>query len=269
MSSLALRALTSLFLVPLLIGSVYAGPVAFAGLLALTAILGARELIRIQESKGVRLPLWLVTATSVLMITSVGWGKPLEPTAAIAVSLVGCVVVLLGRRQTTMLSGLPAAVLGFLYLGLLPAHLLLFYRLGEPGVLDPFPVYFAVGSVWACDTLAYIVGSMMGRHKLWPRVSPSKSWEGAIGGCAGSVSFCCVAGGWVPGLDGAERVVSGVLAAVFGQLGDLAESMMKREASQKDSGHAIPGHGGVLDRLDSLVIAVPVLLYWVRWAAAR
>jgi phosphatidate cytidylyltransferase len=269
MSSLGLRLLTSLILVPLVIGAIYVGPIALSVLLSITAVFGARELIRIQQCKGVRLPLWLMSGSAILMIVAAGGKTALDPGEAIVFVVLAGTVAMLARKETAMLSGLPFAVFGAIYLGLLPAHLLGFYGFGSPGIDDARPVYYALGLVWACDTFAYVVGSRIGRHKLWPRVSPSKSREGAVAGAVGSVAFSLIAGSWIPGLDTAERVVAGLLACAFGQIGDLAESMMKREASQKDSGHAIPGHGGILDRLDSLAIGIPVLFYWIRWAVSR
>ena len=121
---------------------------------------------------------------------------------------------------------------------------------------------------WFGDTAAYFVGTFLGKHKLAPRVSPKKSWEGAVGNLAGNlagaflmVATVCTEWTWV------DAVALGLLMGVAGQLGDLVESTWKRSAGVKDSnvGVAIPGHGGILDRVDSLVFAAPVLYAYVHF----
>ena len=123
-------------------------------------------------------------------------------------------------------------------------------------------LFVVLGSVWACDTLAYGVGRSMGTHAIAPTISPNKTWEGTIAGFIGAV----VAGGalapWLTGGTIWIGVGAGALVGVFAQLSDLAESALKREAGVKDSGGLIPGHGGLLDRVDSLILTAPVLYYY-------
>lgn len=121
-------------------------------------------------------------------------------------------------------------------------------------------LFFALALNWAGDSLAYYVGRMIGRHKLAPVVSPKKTWEGAIGGAGGSLLFGVLyLGHFLPRLPWWEVAVLAVAANIAGQLGDLAESAMKRGAAVKDSGNILPGHGGLLDRLDSSMFALPVV----------
>ena len=123
----------------------------------------------------------------------------------------------------------------------------------------------ALVMVWLCDTLAYFGGSTFGRHKLAPSISPNKSWEGAISGLFGAAL-----GGWIgfhvfspAAMALGEFLALGVLVGIFGQLGDLAESMIKRDAEVKDSSSILPGHGGVLDRFDSFLFAVVIMWVWL------
>ncbi len=121
-----------------------------------------------------------------------------------------------------------------------------------------------VGGTWSADTGAHMIGSQMGRHKITPSLSPKKSWEGLLGGVVlGSlVNTIAAALLRLPLIHGAAL---GLIGATFGLLGDLSISMIKRQVGVKDSGKIIPGHGGVLDRLDSLLFSVIVGYYYVVW----
>lgn len=121
---------------------------------------------------------------------------------------------------------------------------------------------FVMFLVWGADSGAYLFGKLFGRHKLLPRVSPGKTWEGVLGGVLTSAVIAWLFGLWAP-LEINSRVllISSVCAVLASVLGDLAESMFKREAGIKDSGNIIPGHGGILDRIDSLTAAVPVFSF--------
>lgn len=130
-------------------------------------------------------------------------------------------------------------------------------------------LFFALALNWAGDTCAYYVGRQFGRHKLAPEISPKKSWEGAAASVAGSVIFGVLyLGYFLPLLAPWKVAVFAILGNVAGQFGDLAESAMKRGAGAKDSSHILPGHGGMLDRVDSSLFALPVI-YVLYVAATR
>lgn len=113
--------------------------------------------------------------------------------------------------------------------------------------------------IWISDTMAYLIGCKFGKHRLYERISPKKSWEGAIGGFVFTVAFAAFGGYLFPklGFSVLEWCIMGVTVGIFGVLGDLIESMFKRSVGVKDSGKLIPGHGGLLDRLDSFVFTIP------------
>jgi len=148
--------------------------------------------------------------------------------------------------------------LGLLYLPFLLGHLiwLRFLVDGEWWVLWFLMVIFTG------DTAAYYVGRILGETKLYPAVSPGKTWAGVVGGLAASLVVGVAAGKWLlPGMGGPALAALAVVLAVAGLLGDLFESMLKRQAQVKDASKLLPGHGGMLDRLDSILFSAPVLVY--------
>lgn len=150
--------------------------------------------------------------------------------------------------------------LGPLYVGLLLGHLFLL-RAMEAGREWILILFF---TIWMCDIAAFYTGLSIGRHKLYPEISPNKTIEGAIGGILGSLIVVAVAKFWyLNQLNLMDVFAIAIGVSVMGQLGDLCESMFKRAASVKDSGGLIPGHGGILDRFDSILFAAPFLYYYL------
>lgn len=130
-------------------------------------------------------------------------------------------------------------------------------------------VITAFAITWMYDGLAYFTGRALGRHKLWPRLSPKKTWEGLIGGTIAGVATAMVLGYVLLGLTLWQGLLLGALATAVAPFGDLSVSLFKRVANAKDTGHLIPGHGGALDRLDSLLFTFTVVAYFAILTAAR
>jgi phosphatidate cytidylyltransferase len=125
----------------------------------------------------------------------------------------------------------------------------------------------ALTITWMNDTCAYFAGRLFGRHKLYPEVSPNKTWEGFFGGMLGSIAGLFILKyGFFDQVTVADCIVMGVLGGVLGPAGDLCESMLKRSYGVKDSGKIIPGHGGMLDRVDALLFNAPMVLIYVQFA---
>jgi phosphatidate cytidylyltransferase len=192
---------------------------------------------------------------------------PFLLTAVIALSLI--VLVFLTNREGVF-TGWAWTVGGILYVGWL-LGIMVALRL-ETGT-QAFPeagrnfIYLALLATFGSDTAAYFIGRAIGRRKLAPRISPGKTWEGAIAGVIGGVVITLLFTLDTPlqlPLGYGQAVLLGVLISVFGQLGDLAESLLKRSTGVKDSGGLMPGHGGLLDRMDSVVFAGAVVyLYYI------
>ena len=184
---------------------------------------------------------------------------PIGLAAMAAVVGVGYAVTHVGGRTGGSTNSI-IVLFGSVYIGWMLGHLILLRGL-ECGIALIFFVFLVT---WASDTAAYYVGSSFGTHKLAPRTSPGKTIEGAIGGLAGSVVMALVAKfGFMPWLDLRDCLIVGLLLGSIGQAGDLFESRLKRHAGVKDSGTILPGHGGLLDRVDSLIFTTPVFYYYV------
>lgn len=153
-------------------------------------------------------------------------------------------------------------LLGVIYVGAPFAllHLVAFWQ----GAFRAELVLGIVALLWANDTGAYLVGSCVGRRKLFERISPQKTWEGSVGGGIFVLAIGCLLARFFPILGPLQWLGMGVIVVVAGTYGDLVESMFKRSAQVKDSGTAIPGHGGMLDRFDSFLLAVPLIVAFLR-----
>ena len=150
---------------------------------------------------------------------------------------------------------LPLSLLLVLALGPVSAQLA-----GEPFWLFPLATYIFL---WLDDSGAYIFGSLLGKHKLSPKISPGKTWEGAIGGAVLTVAAAVVMWRLFPFMGVWNWIGLGLVVVVFGTFGDLTESLIKRQLDLKDSGNLLPGHGGILDRIDSMLLAVPAVVAYL------
>lgn len=248
---LLLRVASAAVMLPLAIAAVAYGRPWFDGLLALAAVLMAREWARMTGS-GFKGAVWILAGLSLLLV--VGLPVGIHP-YILAGLLTGGIIVLAALAKLAR-----AASPGLLALGLpavvLPCAAFVWLRSGAEQGAET--VLWVMGLVWATDTGAYFFGRIIGGPKLAPRLSPNKTWAGLLGGMlsAGLV------GAGIAAACGGTPVVLGPLAAVLAvisQGGDLAESALKRWSGVKDSGALIPGHGGVLDRVDGLMPVAPLV----------
>ncbi|OAT85858.1 phosphatidate cytidylyltransferase [Desulfotomaculum copahuensis] len=244
--------------IPLIILAVWHGGIALLLLVAVLMLLGILEIVGIFERLNLRPPLWLAMLGSLLLLGSAYLYKDEGFAAAITlvVILFLAVTVLLYPGYTPVDGA--AALLATLYIGLF-AYLYLM-RLFDAGWIW---LTFTLAGTWASDTLAYFVGRSLGRHHLAPVLSPGKTVEGAAGGVAGSVLAALVFLYLYPFLPRGPVLLLGVLLGAAAQVGDLVESAFKRQAGVKDAGGLIPGHGGILDRFDSMLFTAPLVYYFV------
>ena len=274
MKNLMVRTLSGLVLVAVFVGAVLDRNGASA-LLLLILVGGQTEFYKLARETGLSPQRWMGLAVGVLLfalnfivfrqfsrsVTDEAGGAVLYLLLYIGLLLPTLFVCELFRRSATPLANLGATLLGVLYVAV-PLSLLLYVPvLAGDGVWRPETVLCYIFIIWANDVFAYLVGMTFGRHRLCERLSPKKSWEGFFGGLAGAVATGLAA---AYALDANYWVWGGLalVASLSGVAGDLVESMFKREAGVKDSGQVIPGHGGVLDRFDALLLSAPyVFLY--------
>lgn len=277
--NLALRVVSGLVLFPIAVWVTLVGGWPFAWFAGVAAAVGAAELIlmfgAVGEAEfgalGVAEVFGILVAGMLPVAAGLGVDANLFPAWTLPVLAVA-VVLLLGAFlfRRAPLEEIPPRVatvgLSWLYTGLLLATLVGLRRLGVAWVILAYVV------TWGNDTAAYFVGHALGRHRMLERISPKKTWEGFAGGVAGSIGFAfawrALSRLWFPELQiltPVETVLLALGGAVLGPLGDLSESLMKRAAGVKDSGKIIPGHGGLLDRIDALLFVAPWVYVWATY----
>jgi len=261
------RALTALLVLPALLAGLLLGPPALAvGIVGLAVLLGLLEYFRLLEARGL-VPfsaVGLVLAAALFFEeTHPHWaGAPLWPLLGLVLLI--AVLARRGELAATVASG-AATLLGATYLGALGGSLA-GLRLIEPAAGGASRLLLLLAIVMGSDTAAFFVGYAVGKRPLAPRLSPKKTVEGALGGLLGGViGALAVRWGSLESMPIPHTVVLGLLVAALGMAGDLLESLLKRWAGVKDSGTLFPGHGGMLDRLDSLLFGAPLLYYYFWW----
>ena len=282
------RILTAVILIPIVLGLVLRAPVPVLTLVAaLVALLATQELLKLTEAYGIspfHWPIYIFVGLFFLFLAVNPGNTPLLSTAIFAgsVGFVAAIApfffLLIGMRRTELRSAFPAAM---------TSAFAFFYVALPLGFLVQFLLLYLLLLVWAGDIFAYFVGRSLGRHLMSPRISPRKTWEGALASLLASlgvgmllyqhalpISSALLNAHLIERKDGLFALQKAPLwptlllsAAIniAAQLGDLVESLLKRGAGVKDSGTILPGHGGMLDRIDALLFAAPVLWYYATW----
>ncbi|PKM77693.1 MAG: hypothetical protein CVU90_06345 [Firmicutes bacterium HGW-Firmicutes-15] len=252
------RIITAVVGTPLLIGVLYLGGVYWQGFMALLAVIALFEYFTMMRNKGFKplvLPAYLITG--ILLFR--GQLSSYLP-GLFFIGLFLMVLVLVTTYPRFCFDDIVFSFFGAFYIGYLFSYALAF----ESERVFPYMLLVFI-MAWASDVGGYLFGKLWGKNKLSPQLSPGKTWEGAIGGVLATVALALIFNRLllIGNISMFYTVLLGVLASVTAQVGDLLESAMKRYFDVKDSGHIIPGHGGVLDRFDSFMLLLPVVYYFL------
>jgi phosphatidate cytidylyltransferase len=270
-SNLAVRLVTAAIVAPILLLTLFRGPaLAWYGIVFVASMIGAAELFgmthpedRVARAIGV-----VSTGAVSLGLYFGGHDARVLLTLIAGVTIVGALVPLwrLGRIEDAALRIL-AGIAGPLYVGGLVTFLALLRR--DQADLGPPFVLLTLMLSWMADTGGYFAGRFLGKTKLYEAVSPKKTREGFAGSLGGAIFGACLAHFWyLPSLPLHHALGLALVGGALGQLGDLVESLLKRSTGIKDSGSIVPGHGGILDRIDALLIVSPIVYLYTVWSAA-
>lgn len=273
MKNFIIRALTGIAIVAVQILCTYLSPLSLAGLFLLLTALTVNEFLGIVSLKGqvqVNRPIVIVGSCYLFFafwLNCLTRGGSLVVFAPYLVFLLYCYIKELYSHHDNPIVNLGVTMLSQIYI-VLPLSLISLLAFGNfacfsgeaPFYAIPLAIYIFI---WASDTGAYLCGSLLGRHRLFPRISPKKSWEGSIGGALLTVGAAVAVAHFYGFMNVWQWIGMALVVVVFGTYGDLTESMIKRHLGIKDSGNILPGHGGLLDRLDSMFFAIPAVIVYL------
>jgi phosphatidate cytidylyltransferase len=274
------RILTAAILIPIVVAAIWWGPTWLIAIVsAAVAILALWEFFSVAEHQGFHsYRLWTSLAavgifgqqyyaSRMASVSNIGEIMVRVPRTNLEIVIFGFVLgvaaIALGTRRPMgeVLPAISVSAAGLVFI-VLPFSAVV--RLHGIDNFGAFLLLFTLVVVWVGDTAAYFVGRGIGRWKLAPEVSPNKTWEGAIANFLGALLVAAIFGYWSK-LPPIHMLAMAALGSIAGQIGDLFESAWKRSASVKDSGSLLPGHGGMLDRIDALILAAPAVWYYFEW----
>jgi phosphatidate cytidylyltransferase len=267
-SNLTVRAIAGLIFGVLVIGSAFLGPYALGAVFFFFALVGLIEfydMVSMDSAEKPRKMFGYILGLGLYIMIMFYAMEIIESwtfwlLAPIVILLYSAELVHLDKRAVDHVS---TTVMGLIYVVVPFAMInLLAFSQGEFEPMLPIGFFFIL---WANDTAAYFVGRFLGRNKLYEKVSPNKTWEGLFGGIAFAIFFGWIFAKYVDVLPSSQWMWIAAIIAVFGNLGDLFESHLKRSYGVKDSGKIIPGHGGVLDRFDGLLLALPLVIFYLKF----
>jgi len=260
------RILTVIIGIPIIFVCTYFGGWSFFFLVTLIALFALNEFYNLMLKKGYS-PSYLVGSCVTVFFTwftTFTLKHPNWEPYAIGILTTAIIVtfsagIFLKKAQDSTVNA-SITLLGILYIGWMISYLILIRQLNPYGHY----LFFLMIAIWACDTTAYVVGTNFGKIKLSPYISPNKTVEGSIAGFVVSVIAASFFS-WMIGMNMVHGIILGMIIGIVSQISDLVESLIKRDAGVKDSSNLIPGHGGVLDRMDSFILTAPIMYYYLSW----
>lgn len=267
----AQRVIVAIITIPLIIALCYFGKIYFFLFTAGIGLISYYEFHLLAKNKGAFTNL-LIGLIAVLCILIGSYNHVTNYYSWFIIIVLVVTLYELFRNIGSAINNIGATLFGIMYIGMFTSTLIsIREKYSAPGNLYEQGGYIIIAllaSIWLCDSAAFFIGIRFGKHKLFPRISPKKSWEGAIAGFVFSVLTMIVAKFFVLDFFQWTTIIAlGIIVGIVGQIGDLVESMLKRDAGVKDSSALIPGHGGIFDRFDSLLYTAPVIFLYLEYVA--
>ena len=261
----ATRMLTGFIMGTIAMLCIIYGKLALVALVLFVIFSASKEYVKILENKGF-FPSLKVMIASELLIAVIAYFQRLDlVTVALTFCVIGTFMWVLFRGRQPYIANAATTVLGFIYCGWFPLHLIFLRELSSQRFHDGLGfVVMMFTAILLTDIGCYYAGRHLGKHKLAPVVSPNKTVEGSVGGAVCAV-LGAVAVSYFIDYEWYYAALIGLICTVFAQIGDLCESLIKRDAGVKDSGDTLPGHGGFLDRTDSFIFTIPVMYYFCKY----
>jgi phosphatidate cytidylyltransferase len=282
-NNLLTRVVVAFVFAPLIIYVTLLGKLPFLIFIEALIILGLWEFLRLSKTKNSEIPkIPLSILGALLGLSAYLWGERVFLFFILGILYLSALILVIKGKTEGATSNLGLSLLGFFYVAGLFSYLILLREMSPEIASDKFNsltisyktggiwIVYLLLCIWSCDTFAYFIGAPLGKHQLSPTVSPRKTVEGFGGGILGAIAaaffshFVFFASAQLKDL----LIISAIVALV-GQVGDLTESLFKRDAQLKDSSHIIPGHGGILDRFDSLLFVSPIVYYYLKFVVYR
>ena len=261
------RILVSIAAIPLVLAICYFGKLYFLVFILGIGTLAFYEFSNMSLNKNNKRSLVIGTSSVAAVILN-SYFHFAEFYALILIIILLLTLAELFRNKESAINNLGSSLLGIFYLGFFSSSILNIreYFPGDNYATGGYLIISILATIWICDSAAFFVGTAIGKHKLFPRVSPKKSWEGAIAGFIFSIAAMIAAKFIILDvLTLTDAIIIGLIVGVFGQVGDLIESLLKRDAGIKDSSQIIPGHGGIFDRFDSLIYTAPIIFLYLNF----
>lgn len=262
------RAISGLLFVGILTACIFTDPLCFFALFLIINIIGILEFAHMAQRMNIRINRPVCVLCGCLLFTAGFLHNYISYRNGYLIAFLAIFILSiceLYRKHTHAFQNLAFGIYVLFYISL-PFTLLIYFPYMCSGRWQPDIIFFPFLLVWFNDTFAYLFGSKFGKHKLFPRISPKKSWEGAIGGGLTTILAGLLLAPCIDGINLIHATIISGIVVLFGNFGDLIESMFKRCIEIKDSGHIMPGHGGVLDRLDSILFALPAIFVYLAFA---
>jgi phosphatidate cytidylyltransferase len=269
MNNFTQRAITGAVFVIVLIGSILFSQYSFFALFLLITILGIWEFYRLIEAVDCRPQRLFGTFTAALLFVISAWAVSNATSLLVFFFIIPVLFLMmifeLFSKSEKPFINIAVTLLGIFYVGV-SFSLLNFIAFPEINPQTGYSPHILLGMIfmiWANDTGAYLIGSKFGKHKLFERISPGKTWEGSIGGAFFAALTVFIISIYFKEIELMDWMMISFIVIVFGTLGDLVKSLLKRSIGVKDSGTILPGHGGILDRFDSIIMAAPFVLLYI------